>query len=369
MVTQVSTADAPDVDPAPDHDVRAVLRLGTFRRLWLALGLSSLGDWLGLLATAAMADYLAGDSYLISNFAIAGVFILRLAPAVVLGPLAGAVADRLDRRWTMIIGDLLRFALFASIVLVGTLTWLFVATVLIECVALFWGPANDATIPNLVPRTRLEAANQLTLVATYGSAPIAALLYALLAVVADGMTATPGLPDLLPFTVALWANAVTFLVSALVIARLRFPPSAAVEASRGVGVGRAILDGWRFVAGTRVARGLVLGMLGAFAAGGLVVGLAKTFADDLRAGDAGFAMLFGAVFVGLALGMWVGPRTLARLSRRRLFGLSLVAGGVALVVLALMQDLVLAILVTVVVGHVRWRGVGDRADPAGARGA
>ncbi len=45
------------------------------------------------------------------------------------------------------------------------------ATLLIELVTLFWGPAKDATVPNLVPARKLEVANQISLVATYGSAP------------------------------------------------------------------------------------------------------------------------------------------------------------------------------------------------------
>ncbi len=344
------STEIPDGDPAPDHDVRALLRITPFRRLWLALGLSSLGDWLGLLATAALAGSLASGSYTSQNFAVAGVFLLRLAPAVVLGPLAGALADRFDRRWTLVFGDLARFALFVSIVLVGTLPWLYVATVLIECVALFWGPANDATIPNLVPRRRLEAANQVTLVATYGSAPIAAALYTVLALIADGATAMPSLPDVNPITVALWANAITFLISALVIWRLDFPPMPRRSATRQVGVIRSILDGWRFVASTPVVRGLVLGMLGAFAAGGFVVGLAQTFVGDLGAGQPGFGVLFGAVFVGLAGGMWIGPLVLSGLSRRRLFGLALVCAGVFLLLLALVPNMTLAIVFTVGLG-------------------
>ena len=82
----------------PDHDLRGVLRIPAFRQLWTALSLSSLGDWLGLLALTALAPRLADGGYAAANLAIAAVFILRLAPAVVLGPLAGVVADRLDRR-------------------------------------------------------------------------------------------------------------------------------------------------------------------------------------------------------------------------------------------------------------------------------
>ncbi|MDX6296146.1 MAG: dTMP kinase, partial [Nocardioidaceae bacterium] len=72
-----------------------VLRITAFRRLWIGLGLSSLGDWLGLLALTAMASQLASSSYQQQNFAIAGVLFLRVLPAIVIGPLAGYIADRL----------------------------------------------------------------------------------------------------------------------------------------------------------------------------------------------------------------------------------------------------------------------------------
>ena len=336
-------------DGPPDHDVSAVLRITSFRRLWLALGLSSFGDWLGLLATAALAKNLASSSYTAQNFAIAGVFILRLAPAVLLGPLAGALADRLERRWTLVAGDLVRFALFASIPLVGTLGWLFGATLLIETAALFWGPAKDATVPNLVPRRRLEAANQVSLVVTYGSAPVAAVVYAGLALVTEGLNGLASSQFVDPISLALYVNALTFLVSGLVIWRLPLPPRPAPrQVQRGVLV--SIIDGWRFVGRTPVVRGLVIGMLGAFAAAGFVVGLSQTFVSDLGAGQPGFAILFGAVFVGLALGMWSGPRLLEDFSRRRLFGLSLVFAGCFLVLLALVPNIVAAVLFVVLVG-------------------
>ena len=337
-------------DTAPDSDVGAVLRIKPFRRLWVALAGSSFGDWLGLLATAALAKTLVSGSYTAENFAIAGVFLLRLLPAVLLGPLAGAVADRLDRRWTLVLGDLLRFALFATIPLVGTLTWLYIATVLIECVALFWMPAKDATVPNLVPPKRLEAANQISLVATYGTAPIAALVYAGLAL-ATGTAHdfAPWLP-LDPIVVAIYLNSLTFLVSGLVIWRLDIPPSPSRERTRERSVVATILDGWRFIGRTPLVRGLVLGMLGAFAAAGFVVGLSQTFVQDLGAGQAGFGVLFGAVFIGLAAGMWLGPRLFQGFSRRRLFGLSLICAGVFLVALALIPSLVAAVLFTLVIG-------------------
>ncbi|SDQ17495.1 thymidylate kinase [Quadrisphaera sp. DSM 44207] len=333
---------------APDHSVRAVLAVRPFRALWLSLVLSSLGDWLGLLAVTAMArDLGAQSSYEAANLAVAGVLVLRLAPAVLVGPLAGAVADRWDRKTTMVVGDVVRCALFVSIPLVGTLWWLLVATLLIEVVGLFWIPAKDATVPNLVPRSRLEAANQLSLVAAYGTAPVAAVLFTGLTLVSGALDAgSSG-----SVGIALYANALTYLVAALVIARLAVPRrSPAPEGSEQPGLARSILDGWRFVASTPLVRGLVIGMLGAFAAGGFVIGVAPTFVADLGAGDPGYGLLFGCVFTGLALGMWTGPRVLAALARWRLFALSITAAGVLLLPLALIPNIVIVAALSLLVG-------------------
>jgi dTMP kinase len=180
-VVVATLAIVPELPDAPVTTLpqgRGVLSVPAFRRLWVALSLSSLGDWLGLLALTALAQSLAGGDYTKANLAIAGVFILRLAPAILIGPIAGVVADRLDRRWTMVVCDIIRFLLFASIPFVSEYWYLFVATFLIEAASLVWIPAKEATVPNLVPKERLEAANQVSLFATYGSAPVAALLFA-----------------------------------------------------------------------------------------------------------------------------------------------------------------------------------------------
>ena len=110
-----------------------------------------------------------------------------------------------------------------------------------------------------------------------------------------------------------------------------------------------MVDGWKYVATTPVVRGLVIGIVGAFAAGGVVIGLARTFVADLGGGDPGYGVLFGTVFLGLGLGMWVGPRLLRGLSRRRLFGLSLTTTGLLLFPLAL-QQLEIVTAVTLVLG-------------------
>jgi dTMP kinase len=351
-----------DLDHSPTHSLAAVLKIRDFRNLWLGLGLSSLGDWIGLLAITALANQRAGDlkgviggnSYQLENFAIAGVLFLRVLPALLMGPIAGYIADRLDRRWTMIIGDYLRAALFLSMPLVGSLWWVFGATVLIEAVSLVWGPAKDATVPNLVPPHRLEAANQISLATTYGSALPAALLYTTLTILTKTVHWSFGWwhGGDSPIQLALYFNALSFLVSGLVISRLKTIPRGAAASGEGHegSPWRAIVDGWRYVMGTPLVRGLVVGIIGAFSAGGLVVGLARTFVADLGGGEPGYGVLFACVFGGLGLGMWRGPRLLQGLSRRRLFGLMLTGAGLTLIPIAAMQHLEIVVALTVLLG-------------------
>jgi dTMP kinase len=357
-----------DEGDGPDHSARAVLRYHAFRQLWLVLGLSSFGDWLGLLAVAVFAGSLAGfaeGNYAAANVAVSAVLILRLAPALLLGPLAGVLADRLDRRLNLVVGDVIRGLLFLSIPIVGTLEWLYVATVLVEITALFWMPAKDAMVPNLVPRRRLEAANQLSAVATYGTAPLAALAFVLLTLlsgVLDDLWGGFAAGIASPVDLALYVNAATFLTAAVVIARLPLPEAARGPAVHGAvtdptgvppahpSVWRQVVEGWHFIAHTPVVRGLVGGMIGAFAAGGFVIGLGLVYVAGLGAGIPGYGVLVGAVFLGMALGLWQGPRTLRDMSRRRLFAASIAAAGLVLVVVGLSPDIVLSALAVLLLG-------------------
>ncbi|MBM3743483.1 MAG: dTMP kinase [Actinobacteria bacterium] len=339
--------------PSPTRSLRAsenVLRIPAFRRLWNAMSFSSFGDWLGLLATTALAQQLAGGDYATANFAIAGVFIARLLPSVILGPIAGVIADRFDRKRVMVIGDILRAALFISIPIVGTYLWLYIATVLVECVTLFWSPAKEATVPNLVPRNKLESANQMSLFAAYGSAPVAAIIFSLLSISATAVGATFGLENYTSVDLALYLNAISFLFSALTIVGLEIPKNHIHLNRHSPSLTDSLIDGAKFIFKTKLIRGLVIGMIGAFLAAGAVIGLARTFVGDLSAGDAAYGILFGAVFTGLAGGIALGPKIFSQFSRRRLFGASLTVAGSMLIILSLQQNLVLAILVVLIIG-------------------
>ena len=336
-----------------------MLSIRPFRRLWIATSLSSLGDWLSLVALSTLALTLAGKGLAAQGAAVGGVWLSSLLPALVLGPLAGAVADRMDRRLNMIIGDVVRGLLYLSIPLdlsfgfVNKLTWMYAVQFLAACASLFWTPAKDASVPNLVPPDKLEQANQYNLLTTFGTAPVAGLIFALLAKVSGALGQVShyfnnnGQVDL-----ALYFNALTFAVSALTIYALREIPKRNVSAHISApSVAKTIWEGWRFLGKDQVVRGLIIGMVGAFSAGGVVVGLGPSYIKNtLHGGSAGWSTVFSAVFIGLALGMFLGLRILKGFSRRRLFGLSIVGAGVPLALIGLIPNLVVVVVLVVLLG-------------------
>ncbi|MEV4107736.1 dTMP kinase [Nonomuraea sp. NPDC049695] len=333
-----------------------VLANAPFRRLWTAMSVCSLGDWLNILALTALAANITQGDYRVQSLAVGGVFVAKMLPAVLLGPLAGVFADRFDRRLTMFVADLVRFAVVLSIPLILSFQWVIgyqwviIATILVECVNLFWVPAKEATVPNLVPKDQLESANRLNLLVTYGTAPVAALLFAALSVVGDAFGGlTPFASGTAATGLALIVNACAYLVSAFLIFTLRDIPKRDGAISTP-SVLKQIGEGWRYVGGNRLVRGLIIGMLGAFAAGGAVVGVAKIYVGALGGGDAAYGVVFGAVFFGMALGMFFGLRLLRELSRRRLFGLAITVAGLVLVATALVHNLVIVVMLTVLLG-------------------
>ncbi len=331
----------------------AVLTIRPVRRLWLVLGLSAFGDWLGLLATAAFAtEQVTGP--VAQGLAFGSVIVVQLLPALIFGPFAGVLADRFDRRIAMVVSDLVRFVAFASIPTVGLLVdrpdvvvaWAASAMFVVQTAALVWTPAKEAALPNLLPKDQLEAANQLTLATTYGVTPVLAAL----ALAALTRLPTPRGVD--PLDVALYLNALTFLAAAWVVyAGIREISGRSTDGrTMRRGAMRAFVEGWWFVITTPLIRGLVLGVLGAFAAAGAVIGVARFYARSLGGGDATFAILFALVFVGLGCGIVGGPRLVGSLSRRRWFASSIMLAAVGVVELAIAPRLEIAVIGTLLTG-------------------
>lgn len=354
MPRSASPGEAP-----PSHRARrarsgdGVLSIKPFRALWVALSLSSLGDWLSILALTQLAANLTKGG-LQQSSAVGGVWVVTLLPALLLGPVAGALADRFDRRVTMIVGDIIRGLLFISIPLFPNLTWIFVAKFVAGIASQFWNPAATATVPNLVPREKLERANQLSQLMTYGTAPLAAGVFALLAYTANGLGHVAPVFRTNNVDLALYFNGASYFVSAVTVYFLR--QIGKREHSGPISVpstAKAIVEGWRFIGQTPVVRGLVIGMLGAFSAAGVVIGLAVPYIKQtLHGGSAGWSAVFAAIFIGMAIGMGFGTRPFGDFSRRRLFGVALTASAVPLALIGLIPNIVMLTVFVFLLGLV-----------------
>jgi dTMP kinase len=323
-----------------------------FSRLLAAMSVSSLGDWVGFVAVTALVTRLAG-SKTTAAFAVSAVMVARMLPAILFGPIAGALVDRVDRKRIMIISDLSRGALYASMPFLGELWAIFLLSFVIECLSLLWTPARDASLPNLVPRRQLANANSLGLVTTYATLPLGGLVFALLA----GISTAPGqrIPYLAdnPEFLALWLDAGTFAFSALMVSRIaiRTPPSRRIEKLDLSRVWKDIGDGVRFLREDSLASAMTTGIVVAFSAVGAVLALGPIFAKTtIHAGSPGWGILVTTFGVGMGLGMASVNKLAEMIEREFLFVWSLIAAAGTLFVLAAMPNLFAAAVAAVGLG-------------------
>ncbi|HWM01207.1 MAG TPA: dTMP kinase [Actinophytocola sp.] len=343
------------------HRVRSVLAIRGFRRLWGVTYLCSIGDWLSLLALTGLVTKLT-EGYQAASFAFAGVVLTQLLPGLLFAPLGGLFADRFDRRKIMVICDVGRCALFMSIALVGTTWWLFVGNFLIGCCAMMWIPSKDAAVPNLLRRPdQVETASQLGMVMTYGIAVITgAGLYAAITGITTNLNIQPDPDGLGIAKIILAINGLLYLTSAIIVATripelsrrddAPFEQRRETSAEDNTGFLAMVRDAARFVRSTPLVRGLLIGMLGAFAAAGALIGSAKLYANSLRGGESTFGLLFVAMFIGLAAGMAGSPKLARRLPHNRLFGIAIVLAGLVLCLVAVSPHLAVSLVTVMMVG-------------------
>ena len=313
-----------------------------FSRLLLAQTVSSFGDWVGFVAVTALVASKGG------GYAVAGVMVARLLPAILFGPLAGALVDRFDRKTLMIGSDIARGALYLVMPFLGPLWAIYLISFVIECFSLLWTPSRDASLPNLVPRRQLGNATSLGLVTTYGTLPLGGLVFAFLS---GGSDLLPWLQDN-PTSLALWLDGATFAVSASLVSRIRIASPAPAKVGRFElsRVGRDIVDGLKFLRESTLASAMTLGIVSAFSAVGAVLALGPIFAGTLGAGNPGWGILVTSFGIGMGIGMASSNKVVEFVEREFVFVWSIIAAAAMLFVLALIPGIELAAVMTVVLG-------------------
>lgn len=250
-----------------------------------------------------------------SPWAIGLVLLADFLPAMFLGSILGAAADRWSPKFCVVIGDLIRAVAFVCLALVGG----FVPTIALALLAglgtAFYNPAAQAALPGLVTRDRLPAATSL-----YGA--LADLGFTLAPALA-GVGLLLGGPEFL-----MVLNGASFAVSAVVLARLRFGAAAASQSERSLLAEAAA--GTRSLAKIPGLRTVVLATSSMAFCGALFnVGEFLLATDELGAGGTGYSMLVGALGLGLIAGSVTGASSFGTgpVSRRYLWGLGLTGVG------------------------------------------
>lgn len=323
-----------------------------FSRLLAAMSVSSLGDWVGFVAVTSLVTHISGSTAA-AGLAIGGVMTARMLPAILFGPIAGALVDRVNRKQIMIISDIGRGTMYASMAFVHELWAIFLLSFAIECLSLLWTPARDASLPNLVPRRQLANANSIGLVSTYATLPLGAAVFAVLAAFSSGLAARVPYLGEWPETLPLLLDAGTFAFSAVMVSGIVFADP--VGRTRGrfdlSRVWRDIVDGLRFLREDSIASAMTAGIVIAFASVGAVLAVGPIFVTvTIGATSSGWGVVVVAFGVGMAIGM-AGTNQLAKFfDRGSTFVWSLIAAAGALFVLAAMPTLSLVSVVAVWLG-------------------
>ncbi|MDT5023986.1 MAG: hypothetical protein QOE61_412, partial [Micromonosporaceae bacterium] len=315
-----------------------VRRNRPLRRLLAALAVSQIGDWLYNLALLAFV-YDRTQSVTWTAVTTAA----RVLPMVLLGPFGGVLADRYDRRWLMIVSDIVRVGamVLLAVVAVAGLPVLFapLLAAISTAAAAVYPPCVAATLPRLVEDADLAAGNAARSViqsASIIAGPAAGALLLLL-----------GSP-----VMAFLINAVTFAASAIILLGLPagalFKPPAAD--GKAAGVLRELRAGVVALRDNPLASRLVGADIMCSLMYGAQTVLLLLLGRQLGYGDAGYGYLLAGVGIGGLIGAALATRLGGARNPRYAVGAVLFAVAVPSALLAVTPWLAGAIVLAVAIG-------------------
>jgi MFS family permease len=315
-----------------------------FVLLWIGQAISFFGDRIHQVALAGIVASRGPGS----EIEVGITFAATAVPNVVLGPLAGALVDRWDRKRTMVASDIARaalvlavpFAIEVSIVLVYLIAFA------LATVSLLFRPAKTAVLPLVVDEDELVTANSATTVSETGADligyPIAGVIVAAL----SGIIGT-----------AFVLDAGTYLISALLIVLMVIPhdPEQATGPMKVHDVWRDIVDGWQFLRRqTELFANTLVSMVAQLVVGAEVVVSILYAQHVLEPGSADYLQVYGFLMASVGLGSVVGGLLIGAVASRFRKGPMIIAGyagiGLAMMAVGFVDDTVLALVLYFVIG-------------------
>lgn len=291
---------------------------GSFSALWTGQLISLLGDRVHQVALAFVVLYTTG-----SPIALGIVFFVSLIPNLLFGAIAGTLVDRWDQREVMIVSDLLRAALvlLIPIVAVTNLILVYPMVFLVTTISVFFRPAKGAILPRLVAAEDLTSANSAMWIAEtfadIGGYAVAGLFVALLG---------PQLP------LAFWADAVTYVASAILIASISVAPLqrvAAMAGEAGPGFLAEMREGWRFLRSeAAVFANTLQATVAQFMLGIFIAVMPAYAANSVSGAPVAGSAVYGFIESGIGAGNLIGGFVIGLLGSRIALGRMVIAGYV-----------------------------------------
>ncbi len=291
---------------------------GSFSALWTGQLISLIGDRIHQVAIAFVVLYATG-----SPIALGIVFFAATVPNLLFGAVAGTLVDRWDHREVMVVSDLLRASIVLLIPIAVSVNLLLVYPMvfLMTTISVFFRPARGAVLPRLVAKEDLVAANSAMWIAEtfadIGGYAVAGLFVALLG---------PQLP------LAFWADAVTYVASAILISTISVAPvRRAVKAVGAAGSGfvAELKEGWHFLRGEpTVFANTIQATVAQFMLGVLIAILPVYAAQSMSSAPVGATAVYGFLEGGIGAGNLIGGFIIGLIGSRIALGRMVILGYV-----------------------------------------
>ena len=306
-----------------------IIRNRNFSLLWVGQLVSLFGERIHTIALGFLVYDATGGSAL----EVGITFAATAVPNVLLGPLAGTLVDRWDRRVTMAVCDLVRAALLLAVpfVLQVDVALVYVMAFLIATVTLLFRPAKTAVIPAIVEERDLVTANSMSSVADTAADLIG---YPLAGLIIGGAL-------LGSLQIAFVLGASTYLVSAVLIWAMAVPKQDLIDTPMRLRtIWREMVEGWNFLRRqAELFSNTIISTAAQLAVGAEIVATIPYTQEVLRTSasmpaETAYALLLTAIALGSVIGgigvgaigsrIRKGPMTIAGFIG---MGLSLVAAG------------------------------------------
>jgi MFS family permease len=307
------------------------LRSPVFVVLWLSEALSLIGDRLIMVSLVTLVYDRTG-----SAGAVGLLMLLKAIPALVLGSLAGVFVDRWNRKWIMVIANLLQGLLVFWLPLSPGIVFIFVIYLAMSMVNQFFVPARSATIPDLVAPEALLTANSLFAIS-------------MVAAMAIGPAIGTWITELASLNAAFYTDAATFLIPAMAVAFLVIPhkrrtatkPSLSSDLRAGLAFARS--------------QPVVLAALATISAAFLVIGTISVAGvvitrEILHVESSKFGIMMSTMGIGMLGGAIVSGWLGRRFTHMQLGVAGLVLMAVGVMVLPWSSTLAMASIFAVMIG-------------------